>query len=175
MAPCSPYPFWSETRQAFVDAADLQEGERLHCADHSLVNVVSVKPIFGAESVFNLETHTHHVYTVGEVGMLVHNTCGETPNVSSSRAPSLRSTKDRLDFRGEPNSVIRGTDVARKGGGKRAFVTDGEGKIIREITPQRSKVRKVTGTNPEGQTFEKFEKIIPTPPEDLKILSFFDE
>jgi len=88
--------------------------------------------------------------------------------VSSTKAPSLIKNKDWLDYTGEANSIIKGADVARKGGGKRAFVTDGEGKITKEITKDRTKVRR-SNTSPKG-TFEYREKIKPTPKEDLKIL-----
>ncbi|NWO07312.1 MAG: RHS domain-containing protein [Alteromonadaceae bacterium] len=75
--------------------------------------------------------------------------------VSPNRAPGLKNVQDRLNFRGDPNSIVRGADVARKGGGKRAFITDENGRIIREITPQRVKER-VTNPLPDGTTRETF-------------------
>jgi len=94
---------------------------------------------------------------------------GKSLKLSGIRAPGLRNTKDRLNFRGDPNSVIRGTDVARKGGGKRAFITDKDGRIIREITPQRVKIR-VTNTLPDGSVRETFRKIGLPSAGDSKIL-----
>ena len=68
-----------------------------------------------------------------------------------------------------PLVLIRGTDVARRGGGKRAFITDENGRIVREITPQRVKVR-VSNTLPDGTVRETFRKIGPPTARDLKIL-----
>ena len=68
--------FWSETRKGFIEAADLKVGEQFLGVDKSPVAVTSIGEVTGAKPVFNLETHNHHVYVVGEVGMLVHNMCG---------------------------------------------------------------------------------------------------
>jgi len=81
----------------------------------------------------------------------------------------LKSVQNRLNFKGDPNSVIRGSDVARKGGGKRAFITDKNGKIIKEITPQRVKER-VSNTLPDGTVRETFKKTGGPSDADLKIL-----
>jgi len=82
----------------------------------------------------------------------------------------LRNVQDRLDFVGGSNSIIRGTDVARKGGGKRASITDANGRIVREITPQRVKER-VSNTLPDGTVRETFRKIDgPPSADDLKEL-----
>ena len=90
--------------------------------------------------------------------------------VSPNRAPGLRSTQARLDFVGEPNSIIRGSDVARGSGGKRAFITDENGRIIREITQQRVKVR-TANPLPDGRIREVFDKLPGSPSaEDLKVL-----
>ncbi|WP_341581978.1 RHS repeat-associated core domain-containing protein [Marinobacter metalliresistant] len=90
--------------------------------------------------------------------------------VSPNRAPGLKNVQDRLNFRGDPNSIVRGADVARKGGGKRAFITDENGRIIREITPQRVKER-VTNPLPDGTTRETFRKIGSPSADELKILN----
>jgi len=81
----------------------------------------------------------------------------------------LLDVQDRLDFVGDPNSIIRGTDVARKSGGKRAFVTDANGRVVREIAPQRVKER-VSSKLPDGTVREKFRKIGSPSADDLKVL-----
>lgn len=81
--------------------------------------------------------------------------------------------KDRLAFQGEPNSIISGGDVARKGGGKRAFVTDSNGKIVVEITPHRTKVR-IKNTSPDGKTFETFIKAGEPTEAELEILNMIN-
>lgn len=83
----------------------------------------------------------------------------------------LRTVQARLAFRGPPSSLLRGGDVARgsHAGSARAFVTDHQGRIIREITRDRVKVR-ITRTNPDGQVFEQFRKVGPPTAEDLQLL-----
>ena len=81
----------------------------------------------------------------------------------------MKNSQDQLNFRGDLNSIVREADVAKKGGGKRAFVTDENGRIIREITPQRVKER-VTNPLPDGTTRETFRKIGSPSAEALKIL-----
>ncbi|KID56180.1 hypothetical protein JF50_18045 [Pseudoalteromonas luteoviolacea] len=61
------------------------------------------------------------------------------------------------------------SDVRRKGGGSRVFITDDKGKIIREITPQRVKER-VTNVLPDGSIRESFKKVGAPSADDLKIL-----
>ena len=74
------HPFWSETRGDFVNAVELEPGERLLCTDDEIVKVKSVTQLAGVERVFNLETHNHHVYAVGNAGMIVHNVHGAKPD-----------------------------------------------------------------------------------------------
>ena len=84
----------------------------------------------------------------------------------------LGSTRARLEFRGPANAVIRGGNVGRgpNAGTARAFVTDGEGRIVREITRDRVKVRTPNPNPVTGEIFETFDKAgLPTP-EDLRIL-----
>jgi hypothetical protein len=66
------HPFWSEDRQAFVAAADLNSGERLRALTGD-VFVDRVVATGRAEEVFNLEVHLCHLYFVGRDGILVHN------------------------------------------------------------------------------------------------------
>jgi hypothetical protein len=66
-------------------------------------------------------------------------------------------------LKGPPNSYVRG-------GGDRVFETDAEGKVIRDITPQRVKVRR-QNPSPSGVVFEEMEKSgSPVSAEDLVIL-----
>jgi hypothetical protein len=54
-------------------------------------------------------------------------------------------------LKGPSNSYV-------KGGGDRVFETDAQGKIIRDITPQRVKVRK-QHKGPNNEIFEEMEKV----------------
>jgi|GEM_PF-1033355 len=70
------HPFWSLDRQEFVDAGNLQIGERLQCADgkSTRVEVVSRRSA-SRQEVYNFEVESEHVYNVGTSGILVHNAC----------------------------------------------------------------------------------------------------
>ena len=66
------HPFWSEDRQAFIPAGDLQSGERLRTENGNLLAVIISSPS-AADAVFNLEVNTEHVYFASRAGLLVHN------------------------------------------------------------------------------------------------------
>jgi hypothetical protein len=67
------HPIWSVDRQEWVPLGELIEGETLQGLD-GLAVVLSVTLSRVAESVYNIEVHGEHVYQVGELGLLVHNT-----------------------------------------------------------------------------------------------------
>jgi len=71
---CTPnHPFWSEDRQDFVQAGNLQRGEHVRTATSGVVAVTSVTPRPQHDRVYNLEVQGEHVYQVGGSGVLVHN------------------------------------------------------------------------------------------------------
>ncbi len=75
--------FWSEDRKDFVQAADLRQGERLRLADGRLTHLEHSETIVEQLPVYNLEVDGEHVYFVGELAVLVHNTSAPhagTPN-----------------------------------------------------------------------------------------------
>ncbi len=69
------HPFWSDDRQAFVEAATLRPGEHLINAKGERVRVVTHSPRPGPHTVYNLEVDGEHVYRVSAAGLLVHNKC----------------------------------------------------------------------------------------------------
>lgn len=70
------HPFWSETRQMFVRAGQLEPGEHLRSARGTLLQVTRITPRRGPPvPVFNFEVDGQHVYSVGADGLLVHNNC----------------------------------------------------------------------------------------------------
>jgi hypothetical protein len=79
------HPYWSEDRQEFVEAGELQIGERLWTRTGE-TRVESVAPLDYQGLLYNLEVHNEHVYLVDALGTLVHNNCitgsirGKTPN-----------------------------------------------------------------------------------------------
>jgi hypothetical protein len=75
----SNHPFWSEDRQAFVLAEELEIGERLRCENGTDdVRVAAIVFQGRREPVFNLEVWGEHVYFVGQSGVLVHNNYFDT-------------------------------------------------------------------------------------------------
>jgi len=74
------HPFWSEDRQAFVEAGQLQVGENLRRNDGRLTQVARLTPHTGPPvEVFNIEVDADHTYQVGGNGVLVHNECATGP------------------------------------------------------------------------------------------------
>ncbi len=69
------HPFWSQTRQDFVEAGTLQPQEDLLLYDGQITKVIQILPRPGPERVHNLEVLNEHVYYVENVGVLVHNKC----------------------------------------------------------------------------------------------------
>ncbi len=67
------HPFWSQTRQDFVEAGTLQPQEDLLLYDGQITKVIQILPRPGPERVHNLEVLNEHVYYVENVGVLVHN------------------------------------------------------------------------------------------------------
>ena len=68
------HPVWSVDRQEWVPLAELADGETLQDLD-GLAVVLSVTLSRVTQPVYNIEVHGEHVYQVGELGLVVHNTC----------------------------------------------------------------------------------------------------
>jgi hypothetical protein len=71
------HPVWSVDRQEWVPLAELVDGERLQGLD-GLAVVLGVSLSRVSQAVYNIEVHGEHVYQVGELGVLVHNSCPVT-------------------------------------------------------------------------------------------------
>jgi hypothetical protein len=70
------HPFWSEDRQTFLRADELQPGETLRTLTGP-AQVIQAVPHPTPEPVYNLEVHGEHVYLVTADGVLVHNGADE--------------------------------------------------------------------------------------------------
>lgn len=77
------HSYWSADRQGFVDVGKLRIGELVDSA-YGLKHVVSVTPIEHNGFLYNLET-TEHVYRVGSLGTLVHNSCVDRAAAAAQR------------------------------------------------------------------------------------------
>jgi hypothetical protein len=71
------HPVWSVDRQEWVPLAELAEGETLQGLD-GLAVVLGVSLSRVSQPVYNIEVYGEHVYQVGELGLVVHNTCEGT-------------------------------------------------------------------------------------------------
>ncbi len=69
----SNHPFWSVDRQEYVQAGQLEPGERVLTFSGDTKRIAGKLPRPGPQPVYNLEVHAEHVYFVGEDGLLVHN------------------------------------------------------------------------------------------------------
>ncbi len=83
--------WWSEDRQEFVPAEMLKEGEQVHTRLQGTCRITSITPRAGPEVVYNLEVWGEHVYRVGHLGALVHNTYPLGPGL-----PNVHSATDSL-------------------------------------------------------------------------------
>jgi hypothetical protein len=86
--------FWSQSRQEFVAATDLHPFESID-TEFGVREVICVTACDYSGNLYNIET-TEHVYRVGALGALVHNTCaGDHHFVSralGSRTPYRHSS-----------------------------------------------------------------------------------
>jgi hypothetical protein len=74
------HPVWSVDRQEWVPLAELAEGETLQGLD-GLAVVLSVSLSRVSQPVYNIEVHGEHVYQVGVLGLVVHNTYPTTGQI----------------------------------------------------------------------------------------------
>ncbi len=77
------HPYWSVDRREFVGAGDLHEGEGVD-TEFGVRRVVSVSPAAYGDALYNIET-TEHVYRVGSLGTLVHNSCVDRALAAAQR------------------------------------------------------------------------------------------
>jgi Pretoxin HINT domain len=84
------HSFWSEDRQTYIKASDLQIGEHLHTQNG--ITVLSQKRLEQKQTtVYNLEVYRDHNYLVTSSGVLVHNSYeGKTPTKREKSTKQLR-------------------------------------------------------------------------------------
>ena len=78
LEPTASHRIYSETRQAWVAAGQLVNGELLRTAD-GIAELVSSETLPGIHRVFNIEVEVDHCYFVGEAQVLSHNTYPNAP------------------------------------------------------------------------------------------------
>ena len=68
------HPFWSVDRNGWAELGELKPGEQLQGSGGN-ATVLSLTIEQKSVPVYNIEVFGEHVYAVGELGVLVHNTC----------------------------------------------------------------------------------------------------
>ena len=71
------HPFWSPEKNAFIPIGHFQSGDQLLTRDQQFKTITSLLARPGPPTdVYNLEVNGEHVYYVGQLELLVHNSCG---------------------------------------------------------------------------------------------------
>ncbi|MEV0136856.1 polymorphic toxin-type HINT domain-containing protein [Dactylosporangium sp. NPDC050688] len=101
------HPFWSETRQTWVDAANLQSAEQVHTLDGTTMTVLDVQVVDASHVMYDLTVADVHTYYVlaGTSPVLVHNCndeLGESNNgvVENRRPEELPFEQLAAEFEG---------------------------------------------------------------------------
>ncbi|WP_231734225.1 AHH domain-containing protein [Calycomorphotria hydatis] len=94
------HPYWSADREAFIPAGELRVGEHVDTLLGQRT-IASITPRGPPEPVYNLEVHNHHVYRVGQTGVLVHNACGKdfSDELSKSGSVARRRLRSNLGLK----------------------------------------------------------------------------
>ena len=102
------HPFWVEGK-GFVEAQFLSAGDSLRLATGKEATVEEVWQEAQDEKVlvYNFEVADYHTYFVAELGVLVHNACGETDkifkNISLFKEHYIKHSKEIADVLGKTN------------------------------------------------------------------------
>ncbi|MBL8891049.1 MAG: hypothetical protein JNL67_13790 [Planctomycetaceae bacterium] len=117
------HPFWSVDRAEFVQAGELQIGERLQTLAGDIHWVQQKLPRPGPEPVYNLEVNDEHVYYVGTNGVLAHNAGKGYSNVQANKLAG-NAARDAIRLREAPALIeqnfrviggLRRVDVLKQG------------------------------------------------------------
>jgi hypothetical protein len=171
------HPIWSETRQDFVQANDLRQGEQLRSAKGEVARIVRITPHRGLpQPVYNLEVNAEHVYQVAACGLLVHN--AGCVNWATSHPDAMKPEhlfsddhiRSGIDTLGESRPAIRqrvGEVIADvdeagslvSGSNQIETVMNGQPATIRAFLSTDGKL--MSGNVFPGKTERKLGKIIP--------------
>lgn len=92
--PTTNHRFYSLDRHAWTTAGELQTGERLRALSGDLA-VVSLTPLRGVHTVYNLTVEHEHVYHVSSLAVEAHNNC--PPLTGQVHHPVSRPIRDALN------------------------------------------------------------------------------
>ena len=155
------HPFWSASREDWVEAGELELGEYVATRD-GIVQLTrrALRP--GLHKVYNIEVHQTHNYYVSNLGILVHNGCAK----GGAETTRIRHYTSRNGGKGiEGDGVIKASDqntvFAERAKGKplsprdaetRYGLNRGHGRDIVETDVPSSRVKSVK--NPKTKVKE---------------------
>ncbi|XZE20996.1 polymorphic toxin-type HINT domain-containing protein [Pirellulaceae bacterium SH449] len=96
------HPIWSVDNNDWVPLDELTEGETLQASD-GIATVLSLALVTCSLPVYNIEVHGEHVYEVGELGLLVHNSAQDCIN-------ALEAGNEHKLITGASEAVLRIVD-----------------------------------------------------------------
>ncbi len=106
--PTSAHKFYSVTRNKWLSASELEEGEQLD-GTSGLVTLTDVKTIPGTHRVYNMTVQGEHLYRVASCGVLVHNMECAPNRVTGQAALDYVPQRYRAavgrSFRGDPEAI----------------------------------------------------------------------
>ncbi len=138
------HPFWSEDRQEFIEAAELEQGEYVHTRLPGPIRVTRIAPRPGKHPVYNLEIHGEHVYEVSRAGVLVHNAYPRFwTSTKVFRGNKVFQRSDLFDpamvsswkVKGK---VVTGTNLQRMASGRAPIGHDGMAVNLHHLTQRQS-------------------------------------
>jgi hypothetical protein len=105
------HKFWVVDR-GWVEAKDLKVGDKVLEASGKIVTITDVKveKLKQMVKVYNFEVEDFHTYFVSNIGILVHNTCGENGTKVTSKTTWKNGKTERIDVE-NPAPALRPGDV----------------------------------------------------------------
>ena len=101
----------------WIPLAELEEGETLQAsAGPAIVLSVSLSRV--TQPVYNIEVHGEHVYQVGELGVLVHNSCFDDAPKGILTGSLADVTKAERKFAQELLDAGKNVEVIPRGAGR---------------------------------------------------------
>ena len=118
------HPFWSVTKQEFVEASTLLPGEYLQLHSGQTAKIVQILPRSGVKRVHNIEVMNEHVYMVTERGVAVHNQYGASGKLTPAQIgnPKVKHYEVSYEMQGKILAVEIGTIQCVTGSGNQGIL-----------------------------------------------------
>lgn len=105
------HKFWIMDK-GWVEARELKIGDRVLLSSGKVISIdnVIIEKLKIKVKVYNFEVEDWHTYFVSEIGILVHNMCGENGTQVTSKTVWKNGKTERIDVE-NPNPGIRPGDI----------------------------------------------------------------